>query len=190
MSELHFDEATHTYRYRGDVVPNVTRVLSGLTDYSQIPPDTLEVARQKGVAVHKMVELHAKGDLDEETLPEWMRPVFARWLAFLSDTGFQVLQSEQRVYSKEYRYAGTLDLFGLIRGKETLIDLKRSLMGGRVIGLQLAAYAHALAAVPVQRYALRLNEAGPYRLEPYTDPNDFRDFLTCLAHYRLKEKLA
>ena len=34
MSGLTFDEATHTYRFNGNVVPGVTSILSPLTDFS------------------------------------------------------------------------------------------------------------------------------------------------------------
>ena len=201
MSDLQFDEATHTYRYGGIVVPNVTRVLGGLVDYSKIPADTLETARQKGVAVHKMVELDAKGNLDESTLPDWLRPVLDRWRQFIADTGFRVIESEHRVYHGSYHYAGTLDLVGdFWGGPMAFIDVKRSLMGGHVIGLQLAAYQQAYQfeckeidtvkkIANARRYALRLNENGPYRLEPYTDKWDFPRFLACLSYYRLQEQI-
>ncbi len=201
MSDLQFDEATHTYRYGGIVVPNVTRVLGGLVDYSKIPADTLETARQKGVAVHKMVELDAKGNLDESTLPDWLRPVLDRWRQFIADTGFRVIESEHRVYHGSYHYAGTLDLVGdFWGGPMAFIDVKRSLMGGRVIGLQLAAYQQAYQfnspnvktakkVAQADRYALLLNENGPYRLELYPTKNDFTDFLICLSYHRLKEKI-
>ncbi len=199
MNDLHFDEATHTYTIGTRVIPNVTRVLSGLVDYSKIPPDTLELARQRGVAVHKMVELDAKGILDEPSLPEWMKPVLARWRQFVADTGFRGMASEHRVHHRQYGYAGTLDLAGFFGDQMVFIDIKRSLLAGPVIGMQLAAYQEAfesqcgdvessLQAGSAKRYALRLNENGPYRLEPYPRKSDFTDFLTCLAYYRLKEQ--
>lgn len=198
---LTFDPASHTYSVGGRVVPNVTRILSPLVDYSKIPADKLEIARQKGVAVHKMVELDANNDLDEDTLPDWMRPVLKQWRKFCADTGFRVYESEKQVYHPQYGYAGTLDLAGgFAEGSEhVLIDVKRSFLAGPVIGLQLAAYSAAYSAQEkdarfdfkrVSRYALRLNENGPYRLEPYQDMNDLNAFLTCLSFHKLKERIA
>jgi len=190
---LTFDEATHTYAWNGVVVPSVTQCLKPLTNYGMIPADKLEVARQKGVAVHKMVELHSKGDLDVETLPEWMRPVLAQWEKFVADTGFKMLLSEHRVYHPQFCYAGTLDLYGSMNGEDAHIDVKRSFVAGAVIGYQLAGYQAALYASQkvgknAKRYALRLNENGHYRLEPFTDNADFNHFVTCLAFKRLQEK--
>jgi hypothetical protein len=194
---LAFDEATHTYTWNGVIVPSVTQILKPLTDYGMIPADKLEVARMKGVAVHKMVELHAKGDLDEETLPEWMRPVLISWEKFVADTGFEIIYAETQVYNPAYGYAGTFDLYGRMRDGLALIDVKRSFLAGPVIGLQLAGYHAAMVDSlknigvkfgPVNRYALKLNETGPYRLEPFTDKKDFGDFITALAFHKLKEK--
>lgn len=189
---LTFDEAAHRYYWQGTPVPNVTSVLSPLVDLSHIPADTLEIARQKGVAVHKMVELDAKGDLDESVLPEWMQPALEQWRKFVADSGFRMIESEFRVFHPLYRYAGTLDLLGYVHDDPAFIDVKRSFAAGPVIGLQLAAYHEAYCAQEkvgkrAKRYALRLNENGPYRLEPYTNPNDFNVFLALLTVQRFRE---
>lgn len=190
---LTFDEKSHKYWWNDKPVINVTRVLEPLTDYSMIPSDKLETARQKGVAVHKMVELDCKGDLDEEALPDWMRPALAQWRKFVGDTNFEMLESERRVFHPTYEYAGTLDLLGLMHGDYVLIDIKRSFFAGPVIGLQTAAYREAYGtqekgAKTAKRYALRLNETGPYRLEPFEDKSDFGTFLSLLTIKRWKEK--
>lgn len=197
MSEaLQFDPATHTYTVGGRVVPSVTQVLGPLVDLSKIPRETLEIARQKGTAIHKMAELDARGDLDEDTLPEWMRPVLEQWRKFRADTRFEIIESEQQVYHQKYGYAGTFDLLGSMHGSKilSLIDIKRSFLSGPVIGFQLAAYAAARRKEmddhhPFHRYALRLNENQPYKLELYDDANDFQSFLTCLSFWKLKQRI-
>ena len=158
-----------------------------------IPADKLEIARQRGVAVHKMVELDAKGDLDEDALPEWLVYPLNQWRKFCDDTSFKVLESECRVYHPSYRYAGALDLFGTMSGEAVFLDIKRSFLAGRTIGYQLSAYQEAYCAQnrtgrTAKRYALRLTESGPYRLEPFADKSDIQSFLTCLNWWRLKEK--
>lgn len=160
---LTFDEATHIYYWDGQRVPNVTSIIGDLIDYSMVPAYTLEIARQKGVAVHKMIELEARGDLDEDSLPTWMRPVLAEWRRFIIETGFVVIASEQRVYHPKLGYAGTYDL----KGKFTILKLQH----GR----------------PPARFALKLRENEPYRLEPYDDPNDFNVFTACLIRHKWQE---
>lgn len=199
---LTFDEAAHRYYWDGHTVPNVTRVLHDLTDYSMVPADTLELARQKGVAVHHMVELWAKNDLDEAALPDWMRPVFEWWLKFVAESGIEIISSEKRVYHRTYRYAGTLDLKCRMRAFKGIgiIDVKRSFLAGRSIGLQTAAYKDAENCDcekderVLWRAALRLREDAPYRLINEKDdpdifsPHDFHVFVAQLTTLNWKEK--
>lgn len=190
---LTFDPERHEYRWQGALVPNVTRILAPLVDLSMIPPDVLENARQEGIAMHKMVELDAAGDLDVDGLPDWLRPRHAAWRKFLADTGFEVIASEQQVYHPVYRYAGTLDLIGRVpSGEVWLPDLKRSFAAGAVIGLQTSAYEAAWRAVDkalkkLRRFGLRLLESGDYRLERFEQPDDFQTFLALLTVYRWRE---
>ena len=190
---LTFNEAEHRYFFAGKPVPNVTRILADLTSYAMVDPEKLELARQKGVAVHRMVELWAKNDLDVATLPEWMLPIWEKWLAFVAHTQFEVFVSEYRVYHPTYGYAGTLDLFGKVNREPAFIDIKRSFLAGDVIGLQLAAYQDAFAAQEkegkgAKRFALRLSENTPLRLEPFEDKNDFNVFTACLIRHKWKER--
>lgn len=206
---LTFQPSPHHYFWNGTRRPNVTSVLAPLTDFSMVPPDTLERARLEGVDIHKMVELHAKDDLDEAGLPEWLTPRLAALKKCIAETGFRVERSESRVYNETYGYAGQLDLVGELRvpsGRKTIealaiIDVKRSFFGGRAIGFQTAGYAHAKPwsetlqmlvdySRPItHRFALQLRDDGSYRLQPYPDAMDFTHFLTCLAFHKLKESM-
>lgn len=193
---LTFDEPSHTYCWDGNRVPHVTGVLAPLTDYSMVPPATLELARQKGVAVHKMCEQWAKGELDYGKLPEWMFPVLDWWLQFVNDTGFVFIASERKVFHPMYRYAGTLDFRCLLPKTklqgEGILDVKRSFMAGGAIGLQTAAYGAADDTQAPRsnrinwRAALRLREDAPPRLQIYEDRNDFNVFLAALTLHNWK----
>lgn len=197
---LTFDEAEHRYYWNGEPVPNVTSILSGLTDYSRIAPAVLEEARQKGVAVHKMVELDCANDLDVDTLPDWMRGHYQAWQRFREETGFECWASEHKLYHPKLRYAGTLDLVGLLPKTKikglALLDVKRSFYAGPVIGLQTAAYLDAWnrteekasRLTDANRYALRLDGDGKYRLEPFNDPGDIAVFVANLTLYRWRMK--
>jgi len=189
---LTFDAPSHTYYWGGTMVPNVTRVLKPLTDLSLIPPLVLERARQEGEAIHGMVKLYSRADLDEDRLPDWLRPRLSAYKCFLQETGFTVLASEERVYHPFLRYAGTLDLRGRLCEAQAVIDIKRSLFSKWVIGLQTAAYQHAAnEALPSElwvrdRYALQLSGNGGYKLEPFRNPNDASRFIAELHKWRQK----
>ena len=197
---LTFDESAHRYYWNGKPVPNVTGILAPLTDYSKIPAETLERARQEGTAIHKMVELDCNGDLDVAALPAWMVPAYKGWREFREHSGFEPILNEYRGYHKAFGYAGTLDLLCALpklKGWKgvALLDVKRSLYAGPVIGLQLSAYEAIVTSdkglpKPARRGALRLTPDGKFRLEAYNDAGDFSAFLALLTLKRWKEKHA
>jgi len=190
---LSFDPLAHRYSWDGQPVPGVTSILAPLMNLSRIAPDVLETARQKGQAIHRTIELYCKDDLDESALPDWLQPVLDKWKRFVAEADFRLIESEFRVYHPTFRYAGTLDLFGKVNGSPAFIDIKRSFLAGDVTGLQLAAYHEAYCAQEkvgksAKRFALRLSETGPYRLQEFTDRNDFSIFMALLAVKRWREK--
>lgn len=195
---LTFNEALHEYRWNGAKVPHVTGVLKGLVDYSMIPAEKLERARQEGTYIHRMIELDCAGDLDVEALEEWAKPAYKAWRDFCAASGFAVILSEWKGYHPGIGVAGTLDLMcelPLLKGWKgiALLDVKRSLYGGPVIGLQTAGYKGIVDAdkampKPAHRGALRIGKDGKFRLVRYNDPTDFSTFLSLLNVKRWKEK--
>jgi len=190
---LAFDEATHTYRWGGRVVPSVTQVLADLKDWSAIPRDRLARAQKEGVAIHKMVEWHLKGVLDVDTLPGWMRQRHAALLKFQDEHRLTVRSQECPLYNSKYRYAGTYDIDGDLDGSPALIDIKRSLYGGRITGLQLAGYHGLLtpnlgfADMSRRRFALQLKDDGNYSLVEFSNTSDWGVFLACLTRHHFME---
>ncbi|MFC3107432.1 hypothetical protein ACFQAT_07945 [Undibacterium arcticum] len=188
---LTFNESLHEYRFNGVIVPGVTTILKPLVDYSMVNPEVLERGRLLGQAVHKMTELHDQDDLDEDALDSEMVPYLDAWKKFRADTGFEPVTIEARMYHKRYRYCGTSDRTGTIKGKLAVVDIKKMLTLGPVIGIQLAAYqaAHVDAGLAVtHRYALGLRADGTYRLEPFTEANDFAVFLSLLTVHNWKAR--
>lgn len=194
MVDLTFDEAKHEYRVDGVVVPHLTGIISDLTSYDMVNEAQLETARQKGTAVHKMIEYWANGV--EVNLPDWMLPAQAQWLKFVGDTGIKVIASERRCYHKIYGYACTLDLAVTMRHKPGIgiVEVKRSFMAGKAIGLQTAAQAAAWENEGNEkiswRGALKINETSSYRFEDHESNKDFANFLACLMHYNLLKECA
>src|SRR6185369_8029596 len=141
---LRFEADSHQYFWHDKPVPNVTRIIAPLTDYSRVDPRALQLAQEEGIAIHKMVELDCLGTL-KHPLPEWMYSRFDAWCRFKDETGFVCLMPERRMFHEGLGYAGTADLFCVLR-KTALngvvnLDVKRSLYAGPAIGLQTAAYS-------------------------------------------------
>jgi hypothetical protein len=204
LEKLQFDEEKHEYRHDGRVVPSVTQILKPLSEaeYRGVNRDVLDAAAQRGKAVHKMIELDLRDDLDVDSLPDELQPYYTAWQNFRNLSGFECLLSEARVYSPRYNYAGTLDLFGRLNGDAALIDAKRTVVVPRSVGPQTAGYEQALrwnypdlvskcvngpGEGCINRYALHLRADGSWRLVPQKDPNDARVFLAALTLHNYLE---
>ena len=189
MADLTFDEASHTYRLDGRVVPSVTQVLDPLYDFSRIAPEVLERKRNLGTAVHKAIELDVADDLDHASLSEAVLPYFQAWQQFNADFAPRNAQSEVRVYSK-HGYAGTCDLVCEQRDEVWVLDFKTSAEVGAATALQTAAYSQAVKETwrpnddlqhLFRRGAVHLKPDGTYKLHTYNDRTDWPTFLACLT---------
>ncbi len=189
---LTFDEASHTYRFGGKVVPGVTSILRPLVDFSGIRRDVLEAKADLGKRVHFACQLHDEDDLDEASVQEDVAPYLQAYRLFLSESRAQIVMNEERVFSRTYGYAGTLDRVMALPAQGTfLVDLKTCIATPTSTGPQTAAYLRALdPSVCTRRAALRLRPDGTYRLDELTDPNDWATFLACLTVHRHLEKHA
>lgn len=205
---LTFNAAEHRYFWNGEPVPNVTRIIAPLIDLSMIPVDTLERARQEGVEIHRMANLHFEGRLNVDAMHQtekqrWLVPHYKALLQFEAETGFECWQSEKLLYHHGLRFAGTTDNIGLLTHLKdvkgpAVIDVKRSLYGGPATGLQLAAYrkgwndgdgkSRDLKIPETNRFALELRKNGAYRLTRFDDPDDEVAFISCLHQLRWKER--
>lgn len=178
----------HEYRFDGALVPSVTGIISPLTKLWGTGAQ-LARAREEGRAIHKLVELECKDQLD--SVPYWLGPYLRAWLSFKEHSGFRLVASEFIGYESALRYAGTLDLDGVLTkfkgSPAALIDIKRSLAGAPAIGVQLAGY-HGLVSGPRLRFGLQLKDNGTYRLAEYKDPGDRAVFLSCLSILRWRER--
>lgn len=182
MTVLTFDEATHTYRFGGQVVPGVTSIIAPLTNYGSVPAHVLEAASLFGKAVHRACELDDLCELDEAALDPALVPYLQAWRKFSADHAVEWQEIEQPVYHATLRYAGTPDRIGTVKGGSAVVDIKTTADLYPSVGPQLSAYANAKNLPPyVQRLAVQLKGDGSYVAKPYTDPTDFPVFASLLT---------
>lgn len=191
LAGLAYNDDLHEYRAAGKVIPSVTQILSPISamEYRGVDRGVMERAAQLGKAVHRVIELDIRDDLDVDNLSEPLVPYYKAWLNFRALSGFEPMLSEQRVYSARYGYAGTLDMFGRITGRFAVVDAKRTNAVPRSAGPQTAGYENALrecmpeltGGLLIDRYALHLKTDGQWRLVPFADKNDSRVFLSALT---------
>lgn len=189
---LTFDEATHTYRVDGRVVPSVTQIIKAVFPnvYANIPAAILDRKARLGTAVHKAVELWLGHSLDVDTLHEEVKPYLASWMQWWMsidvETGWS---TEQKLYSTS-GYAMTRDFFGVVDGALTLIDWKITGTKVPTHDIQIAGYAHGGPTTPDVAGCLYLKSDGSKAEFVETSlTRALPNWLATLRVYNLMEKM-
>lgn len=161
-SLLTFEESTHTYKYDGQVVDSVTRILKPISQeiYKGINQNVMDKAAARGTEIHFAIELYSEYGVIE--IDDEYKPYLDAYIQFKQDFNHKPLKNEYRVYSELYDYCGTFDNLGTINAIETLIDYKNtSVLHDKLVGLQLSAYRQAL-----KEEGIIVNQAGCLQLKP------------------------
>ena len=176
-----------SYTVEGKRLPGVTSIIK--TVYNEQQWGT-EAAKTRGIAVHQATRFYDEdgpGFEQNLTAPidESIRPYVDAWIRFRKDKNFQPEAIEMSMAVPRLNYAGTVDRFGKLDGKNALIDIKT---GTPTIwtALQTIAYAHPLAE-PCARVIVQLKETGRYNLidHPILEWRpDWDMWLTTLKAYR------
>lgn len=180
------DEESHTYSLDGKRVPGVTSILQPLSGLHFIDRAVLDAAANFGKAVHRACELDDLGELDEEQMDPALGPYLAGWRRFSKDYAVKWSLIEQLVHNQQQGYAGTLDRYGLVKGDDTVVDIKSSVTLSPTVGPQLAAYQRAIpgASLITKRMGVLLKPDGTYQAKTYTSPGDWPLFVSLLTLQR------
>ena len=170
MPELVFLEEPHTYLLEGTVLPSVSELCVPLTRqiYKDVPKWQLEIAAERGTAVHAatvMLESDGSAEVEESYVP-YVRA----YASFLTRHSPSWSLTEQPLYHPEHLYAGTPDRYGLLDGAHTLVDVKTTYTVHKpLVRGQLNLYRLMLLAkgLPVEKLAiLHLKPDETFRLVP------------------------
>ena len=170
MPDFTFEERSHIYTLDGEQLPCVSDLCRFMHReiYKDAPRWQIEAAAEKGTAVHKATEaLDATGSaaIEGEYLPYLMA-----YKAFLQDCAPSWEMVEQSMYHPEYRYAGTIDRYGAVKGSKALVDVKTTYTVYKPLcRAQLNLYRLMLIAkgyVVEKMYILHLKKDGTYKLVP------------------------
>lgn len=182
-----FDAATHRYSFAGAPLVSVTQAIRG----AGLMGDTsfwTDEARDRGTAVHTMVEFFDQGDLDETALDPALVPYLDAYKWFVHDHEPTWSHIEARRANLTLRYAGTVDRAGrLVTTPHAVVLDVKSGQAAPWHRVQLAAYkrlvAEELETPIVIRYALYLAADGTYRLDalPLNDHQDWAVFQAAVA---------
>ena len=136
--QLDFEEDTHTYYVNGEKVDSVTQILKKLfpNKYSDIDPEVLKRAAERGTQVHKAIEAFCNGfddGSDEVKDFDFLRKHY----------GFVPIECELPIILDfgEKTYAGRIDLLFKMDGVIALADIKTtSTLDKDYLGYQLNLY--------------------------------------------------
>lgn len=192
--DIDFDADKHIYSLRGIRLPSVTQIMTpmSLMLYDGIPAGTLEEAADRGTRAHEQVSnyvLYGIKEHDDDT-----EAYIAAYMKFHEAFNPTWIGSEYRVYHKQLRYAGTMDLVGYVEPDDgtgvDVVDLKcTSAYHPVMLATQLAGYSEALKSHGIKvrrRYGLQLQKSGKPRFEEVKD--GYKLFLHCLAIYNAMAK--
>jgi hypothetical protein len=170
-------------------------VIAALTDPSLSIEEAISaiyVKRDKagteGSDAHRIINhFAADGDKGEEYHGK-IKAYIDAYRRFCKEVEHRVIQSEQVVYNRKYKYAGTLDAVIQTKDRRALLDYKTSNYIAEEYHLQLVAYREALKEMnsPVDgAMILHLKEDGTYSL--IESNGDFDVFLAALKIYNWKK---
>ncbi len=186
MSDLTFDPVEHQYFLKGLPIPSVSEIIRPLVDYSAVPERQLELARDRGTAVHLACHLDDEGRLDEASVDaDHVLPRLNAWRAFKREARVDVIVSETPMHSG-LGFAGTPDRFVEMdwQGRRcfAVIDIKTTAKLMPAVGVQLAGYHRLLSEFtgesPQRCFAVRLAATGEHQVREY--PLELPTFLSLL----------
>lgn len=160
------------YKIDGIWYPRVTSILSikskpallryygGMRSF-KAADDVKEASAREGTLVHEAVEAIARGEHPE--IDPNARPSVDAYLEFARNNDIEPLLVEERIVSREHRYAGTIDMLARVNGVVGVLDIKTGKRIYRDYGLQTAAYMQALREnpahpTPLTSWVLRLDQ--------------------------------
>ena len=196
MNELEFDEGKHIYTLNGVQLPSVTSVINfGGNDYKGIAEDVLKKAADRGTVIHSAIETWIDCEMDT-IVNEEHRGYFDAFLAWYKSKNIDPFATEQKVYHKILKYAGTIDLIAMVDGELVIVDYKTSAtITNELEGsyrMQLEAYRQALKTHGVnieKAIILHLKSDGTYReIVTGPDPDRWYKFNCGIIWYRHKHQ--
>lgn len=176
LDQVVFQAEPRRYTYRGTNFGSVTEKIKAAgfgPDFSYVPIEVMAYARRRGNMVDLALTKHYKGTLDQSTVAPAILGYFNGALKFDRECPGTVVAIHEKMASTALNVAGTLDIVRFIHGRRGIVDWKTGIDNQ----LQTAIYymlwnmKHPAARCS-ERYGLKLNQDGTYRLKQHHDPDD------------------
>ena len=169
MASLLFYDDTHRYTVDGEEVPSVSELTRFLTRevYTDTPQFFMDGAAARGTLVHKATE--AIDEYGKVECPDDISPYVQAYVSFLHDKKPEYHRIEWPVCNHKL-YAGTVDRYGVLDGKNVILDIKTT---ANITGMHKVLYRAQLnlyrlaveIEAPVEElWILQLKKDGTYKL--------------------------
>jgi hypothetical protein len=122
-------------------LPSVSHIMSEMSKqyYTDINPEVLENARERGTRVHKAIEMAEQFGVYDEEVKDYV----VQYLKVKSAYKFVPIAQELRITNLEY--CGTVDMLAILNDELILIDLKAtSKINTELVEVQMAGYVNLL----------------------------------------------
>jgi hypothetical protein len=182
-SRIEFDEASHTYRVDGKIVPSVTQLLPK-QDYF-VSDERLAECAAEGTANHKEIEEFMRMGVSTSPLTDAMQ----KFMDEQKDKTGGLVACEMPLASTR-GFAGTPDLIF----ENAIVDLKRTCGNKKIHALQLAGYnllavENGINHSTKLHYILVLRTDGGYDVTNVYDSMAENIFLGLLSKYKIEKSL-
>lgn len=148
-----------------------------------------------GSIVHSWIEGFIKGADPEMPLHESTVNGVNAFLEWHNANHVEYLASEEKIYSRKYDYAGTLDVEAVVNGERCILDIKTSngiydSMYMQTAAYQFARFEERKEKIPgrwIVRVDKDLGTVEPRYIPKDQFVNDFGSFLACLQLYKYRK---
>jgi hypothetical protein len=187
------DKDNHIYYYNKVELLGVNEILDKGGFKIPYNKKTTKYKCSLGKAIHNDTALYDKNDLDISTVSTPVIPYLEAWVQFKKDTGIEIIDIEDSIYSKKLYIAGTPDRIVRLKRRKAVLDIKTGTLNKARVRLQLAGYEviyNENNSIPIKdRYSVQLqpDRTPPYTLDQYEDSLDKYVFLGAykIARYKV-----
>lgn len=154
-----FDDATHTYRIDGIIIPSVTGVMPKQSGHSFVSPERMAETAEDGKWRHYRVQKHFGDGRKTDT------PFNAGIERFIDEhPEFGAYVGSEIILWSRFRYAGTADILF----ENAVVDVKRTMGAKKYHALQTAGYHRAAVERGIitanrNHWILQLDDEGNYK---------------------------
>ena len=121
---IEFIEDIHTYLVEGVITPSVTQIINRIlgNEYKSVPYSVLNAKADYGKKMHEWIENFClTGEYSDYT--PTMELSCNQAVNIIEKNKIRIKSCEEMICYDDY-YAGTYDMYGTVKGKKSLIDIK------------------------------------------------------------------